>query len=112
MPKVSGYRLRKLMLATWMLLTTAMASAQYPLKFIPVDKDSVFIANTLGLESSFPNRILCNQYINNLTALLMTKGYPSASIDSVWSDSTNAAVKLFVGQAYKLANINIGLIDR
>lgn len=112
MPKVSGYSLRKWILATLMLTVTAMASAQYQLRFIPADKDSVFFVNTLNLQSSFSNRLLCNQYVNNLTATVQAKGYPSASIDSVWFDSTFAVVKLFVGTAYKLASINTGAIDK
>ncbi|MEP6749948.1 MAG: BamA/TamA family outer membrane protein [Bacteroidota bacterium] len=112
MPKVSGYNLGKWILATLMLTITAMASAQYKLKFIPVDKDSAFLVNTLGLQSSFPNRSLCNQYINNLPATLQAKGYPTASVDSVWADSSAAVVKLFTGEAYKLAHINTGSIEK
>jgi len=112
MPKVSGYSLGKWIMAIWMLSITAMASGQYTLKYIPADKDSVFLVNTLGLQSSFSNRLLCTQYINDLTATLQAKGYPSASVDSVWSDSTAASVKLFVGEAYKLAHVNTGSVDK
>lgn len=112
MPKVSGYRLRKWILATLLLTIGAMASAQYHLKFIPVDKDSVFLINTLGLQESFPNRQICAQYINTLTVTLQAKGYPSASVDSVFADSVSSSVKLYIGAAYKLAQINTGSIDK
>jgi outer membrane protein assembly factor BamA len=112
MPKVSGYSLGKLILATLMLMMAAIASAQYQLKFVPVDKDSAFLVNTLGLETSFANRLLCNQYINNLTNTVKAKGYPSASIDSIWTDTSSATVKLFIGGAYRLANINTASIDK
>src|SRR5450432_378449 len=112
MPKVSGYSLGKLVLATLMLMMATIASAQYQLKFVPVDKDSAFLVNTLGLETSFANRLLCNQYINNLTNTVKAKGYPSASIDSIWADTSSATVKLFIGEAYRLANINTASIDK
>lgn len=113
MPKVSGYGVRKWLLAIGLLTVAAVASAQqYRLKFMPVDKDSVFLTSTLGLQSSFSNRLQCNQYIATLTATLQAKGYPTASVDSVWADSSAATVKLYVGEAYKLAHINTGSIDR
>ncbi|MEO5593263.1 MAG: hypothetical protein ABIR15_01815 [Chitinophagaceae bacterium] len=112
MPKVSGYSLRKWILGTLMLTISAMAAAQYQLKILPVDKDSVFIAKTLALQQDFPNRILCTQYIDNLIPDLLTKGYPTASIDSAGYDSTSATVKLFIGEAYKLAYINTASVNK
>jgi outer membrane protein assembly factor BamA len=112
MPKVSGYRLRKWILVTLMLTMGSVASAQYQLKFIPADKDSVFLTQTLGLQTSFSSQILCTQYVFNLAATLQAKGYPTASIDSVWSDSTATSVMLFIGESYKLAHINTGSIDK
>ena len=111
MPKVSGYGLRKWMLGTLLLTIAAVASGQYQLKILPVDKDSVFI-KTLGLQQDFPSRLTCMQYIDNLIPGLQAKGYPSASADSVWFDSTSATIKLFFGETYKLAHINTGTINK
>jgi outer membrane protein assembly factor BamA len=112
MPKVSGYSLRKWILGTLLLTIAAMASGQYQLKILPVDKDAVFITKTLGLQQDFANRLVCTQYINNLPASLFEKGYPSASVDSVGFDSTSATIKLFSGEAYKLAYINTGTVNK
>ena len=111
MPKVSGYGLRKWMLGTLLLTIAAVASGQYQLKILPVDKDSVFI-KTLGLQQDFPSRLTCMQYIDNLIPGLQAKGYPSASADSVWFDSTSATIKLFFGETFKLAHINTGTINK
>ena len=111
MPKVSGYSLGKWILATLMLTIAAMASAQYRLKILPVDKDSLFITKTLELQQDFSNRIVCTQYIINITETLLQKGFPTASIDSIGYDSTSASIKLFVGDAYKLMNINTGAVN-
>src|ERR1700755_646643 len=97
MPKVSGYRLGKLTLLALMLTIASMVSAQYPLKFLPVDKDTVFVTKTLGLQQNFATRLACVEYVNDLIPMLQTKGYTSASIDSVAFDSAAACIKLFFG---------------
>lgn len=112
MPKVSGYRLRKFVLCILMLCLTIMASAQYALKIVPVDKDSVFITGTLGLQTDFASRMACVQYINNLTGNLLEKGYPAASVDSAAFDSASATIKLYIGEAYKLAFINTTAVNK
>jgi len=112
MSKVSGYRLAKWILTAWLLTIATLLSAQYQLKYIPVDKDSSFLFKTLGLQESFANRLLCTQYIGDLDSLLRAKGYPTASIDSIWADSASATVKLFIGDAYKLTQINTSTADK
>ena len=112
MSKLSGYRLAKWILTAWLLTIATLLSAQYQLKYIPVDKDSSFLSKTLGLQESFANRLLCTQYIGNLDSLLRAKGYPTASIDSIWADSASATVKLFIGDAYKLTQINTSPADK
>jgi len=94
-----------------MLLFAFNAHAQYLLKIIPVDKDTSFIINNLGIQTRFTDRISCQQYIVNLPASLQLKGFPAASIDSSWADSANAGIVLFVGEAYKLASINTRSIE-
>src|SRR5437762_6767485 len=112
MSKVSGYSLRKWVLGALMLTTAAAASAQYQLKIFPVDRDSLSsIAKNLGLQQEFPSRLACTEYINKLPAILMEKGYPTASVDSMAFDSASAMVKIFFGQAYRLANINTSSVN-
>jgi len=112
MPKVSGYKLGKWVLVAWMLLITTAASAQYLLKIVPVDRDSSFITKTLGLQTDFPSRLACVAYVNNLPSSLQEKGYPSASIDSIAYDSSQATIKLFVGETYKLAHISTAGVNK
>ncbi|MEP7280227.1 MAG: hypothetical protein ABI813_16390 [Bacteroidota bacterium] len=112
MPKVSVYCLRKWVLSTLALVLTGLAWGQYPLKYIPVDRDTVFLEQTLGLQTNFSSRLVCTQYIDNLITSLQAKGYPTASVDSVWADSTAAAVKLFIGETYTLAHIKVDSPDK
>ncbi len=112
MPKVSRYNGRKWRICLLLLLMGYLGSAQYKLKLQPVDRDTAFLTQTLGLQTNFTGRMYCQQYIDNLTALLQTKGYATASIDSLWVDSSYAFVKLYVGEAYKLAFIDTRAADK
>jgi outer membrane protein assembly factor BamA len=83
------------------------SSAQYPLHIQSVDKDSLFIHKQLGLSSSFKNKDVCAEYIYTLPALLSKKGYLTASVDSIGSDSAGATIRLYVGEAYKWTRIDV-----
>ncbi len=111
MSKVSGYRLAKWLLVALMLAIVSASSAQYQLKILPVDKDTAFI-KTLGLQQDFGNKLLCMQYVNELIPYLQTKGYSTASADSLAFDSTSAAIKLFLGETYKVGFINTSSINK
>lgn len=95
-----------------LLLLPAILSAQYKLGIIPVDKDSLFIQKKLRLETNFRNSTLCMEYVNDLPKLLLSKGYPSASVDSVHYDSLSATLQLFVGEPLQWAKLNIDSADR
>lgn len=112
MAKVSRYSLGKWMLCVVLFLTAGRAGAQYSLRLEGVDKDTVFLTRNLGIQTSFAGRPACMDYINKLPALLQTKGYPTASVDSLWLDSNFAVIKLFVGEAYKLAYVDTRTVDK
>src|SRR6266567_4039363 len=112
MPKVSRYRPGKWMGCFLLLFMACRAEAQYSLRLEGVDKDTLFLTRTLGIQTSFSGRILCMEYIDKLPALLQSKGYPTASVDSLWVDSNFAVVKLFIGEAYKLAHIDTRTVDK
>ena len=81
------------------LLLVTKAQAQYTLNVNYVGKDNAFATAKNKLQTSFSDVIACNTYINNLPALLSSKGYPTASVDSVWSNENNTAtnINLFLG---------------
>ncbi|THU41456.1 hypothetical protein FAM09_04935 [Niastella caeni] len=113
MAKVVVYKLTRLgiVLAVWLVLPYWL-SAQYRLQIKPVDKDSVFIHSTLRLQSNFKNAELAHEYINNLPALLQSKGYAAASIDSVFYDSLEATCSLYVGENFEWALFRVDSADR
>jgi len=96
-----------------------VAQNKYSLIINLVDKDSVLAASspslklqTLSLQSSFSNMSLCSDYIYHLPETLISKGYPAASVDSVYFDSTTANIYLFLGVQYRWAEINTDSVEK
>jgi outer membrane protein assembly factor BamA len=89
------------------LFSSELLSAQnkYDLNVKAVDRDSAFLVNEVGLENTFNSRAACVEYVNRLPSLLQTKGYVTASIDSLVYDSAAAHIVLFLGDAYRWANL-------
>src|ERR1700733_12208140 len=103
MPKLRGYGRTLLLL---LLLSNHGAFAQYRLHIRPVDKDSFFIRQKLAPPPSFKNKTACTDYIFTILPLLQTKGYMTASVDSLHYDSTGATIRLYIGAIYRWARIN------
>jgi outer membrane protein assembly factor BamA len=96
---------------TFLLLSVRLpAQNNYSLYVRCVDKDSTFIINT-GILTSFPSKLACTQYINQLPGNLQSKGYITVSLDSVRYDSASANVVLFAGDIYKWAQIDASQVD-
>jgi outer membrane protein assembly factor BamA len=103
-------RFVSLLLALFLLLPAA-GRAQYLLHVTPVDKDSAFIHNKLGIPPSFKTREACSEYIYNLVPLLQAKGYVTASVDTVIYGAKEAAMRLYLGVAWRWANIDTRRVD-
>jgi outer membrane protein assembly factor BamA len=65
-----------------------------------VDKDTSFNVQALQLQTTFDDVIQCRNYIAAITTALSAKGYPTASVDSIWEDSVSAGIQLFLGRQY------------
>ncbi|OQP66822.1 hypothetical protein A3860_00170 [Niastella vici] len=111
--KVVVYNCTRLgiVLAFW-LVCPFLLPAQYRLHIKPVDKDSLFIYTTLRLQAGFKNADLAREYIANLPALLQSKGYPAASVDSVFKDSLGTVCVLYVGEQFQWAHLQVDSADR
>src|ERR1700679_761969 len=79
-------------------LLAVSSNAQYQLRINYIDKDSSFKPQVLKLQTNFGNRSQCIDYINKIPSQLNSKGYISASVDSVWYDTTFARIKLYLGK--------------
>ncbi len=73
--------------------------------------DTVDVATSLGLETGFEDKIVCTQYIFQLTGFLQKKGFITASVDSIKMDSSMAEVLLFLGRRYLWTKLDISSIS-
>ena len=95
------------LLCVGFLLTVSNSNAQgsknlpYQLNIQFVDKDNSFKAEPLKLQKAFADKALCNAYIQGLTSLLSSKGYPTASVDSIFETDNAATIHLFLGKQYQ-----------
>jgi outer membrane protein assembly factor BamA len=95
------------------LLQGINASAQnkYNLYLRGVDKDSATIVAKTGLQTNFTSRIACEEYVNRLPGYLQSKGYVTASIDSLYFDSGFARMVLFTGEIYLWAQLDAKYVE-
>jgi outer membrane protein assembly factor BamA len=90
-----------------LLLTASNSNAQgnknlpYQLNIQFVDKGNSFNAEPLKLQKAFAGKVLCNAYIQGLTSLLSSKGYPTASVDSIFENENSTTIHLFLGKQYQ-----------
>ncbi len=99
--------LSPVLLCAGILLSVLNSSAQsaknnpYQLEIKLVDKDNSFNLQSLKLQTSFANKTLCSNYVNGLAVLLSSKGYPTASVDSVFESGNTTSIHLFLGKQYQ-----------
>jgi outer membrane protein assembly factor BamA len=110
-PKPRRRRIAHCLLPIAFCLLPFLLPAQYRLQIKPVDKDPAFI-HGLRLQSNFRNEALAQDYIASLPALLQSKGYPAASLDSVYYDSLGAVCSLYVGEPFQWARLHVDSADR
>lgn len=89
-----------------LFFTNAIGQAKYKLYTTCVDKDSAYLAGVTDIPSSFSTRLTCIEFINKLPSILQSKGYVTASLDSIVFDSTFAKAIIYLGQQYKWVNIS------
>ena len=81
------------------------AQYNYKLKARCVDREFSFLVNELGLQTDFISMQACIDYVNKLPGTLQSKGFVTASMDSIVYDSDSARMVLFLGRQYKWARI-------
>jgi outer membrane protein assembly factor BamA len=89
----------------------SFGQTSYTLNVKSADKTPEFLKNEIGLQTEFPSRPVCIDYVNKLPSLLQAKGFVNASLDSIFFDTTSARLVLYIGQQYKWAYINIASAD-
>ncbi|MBK9570642.1 MAG: hypothetical protein IPO53_12545 [Chitinophagaceae bacterium] len=105
------FRLQISVLVSLLLSIYTNAQNKYTLTIRGADKDIAGIVSQTGLQTSFASRENCIDYINKLPGLLQSKGYVTASIDSLHYDSTFARMVLFSGELYRWAQLDARHIE-
>ena len=97
-----------------MVLASMSARSQnhFPLHYNLVDKDSSFKPSQLGLQEDFANQAGCLEYASKIPSLLQAKGFVTASLDSMYFDSTSATAWVYTGQAYQWINLATDSADK
>jgi outer membrane protein assembly factor BamA len=90
---------------------SATAQKGYSVLIKGIDKDSATIVSQTGMQTRFNSRLEFINYLNQLPSLFQTRGYISASIDSLVQDSASARMSIFLGESYRWADVNAAAID-
>ena len=90
----------------------AAPASNFPLKIKFIDKDSSFNPQALRLQTSFYSQTGATDYVNKLPALLATKGYPIASVDSIWSTDTALYAYVYLGTKYNWIKLSTEAIEK
>ncbi|MBK8611446.1 MAG: BamA/TamA family outer membrane protein [Chitinophagaceae bacterium] len=105
-------------LCTGIVLLSVTSQAQsakttnYLLQIQLVDKDNAFNLQPLKLQTRFANRDQCTNYINGLGSFLSAKGYPTASVDSIFEMDDRTVIQLFLGKQYQWIKLTPDGIDK
>lgn len=100
-PAKIRYGLTALLLLQILLVT---AQSNHQLTIIPVDS-TAGLSQSLQLQTGFATKDDCNIYIDQLIPSLHSKGYITASIDSMVQDTAATRIWLFTGGLYKWASV-------
>jgi outer membrane protein assembly factor BamA len=94
------------------LITESVAGQKvYRLSAKPVDRDETYLKNEVGLQQEFSSRLACIDYVNKIPALLQSKGFVTASVDSVLFDTASAKLVIYLGRQYTWTRINTTAAD-
>jgi outer membrane protein assembly factor BamA len=88
-----------------------LAQQNYHLRIECGDKNCDSLVKVLQFEQNFTGYPACRDYIDKIIPSLQSKGYITASIDSLQFDSTGAAIKLFAGELYQWRSLDTRKTD-
>src|SRR5437868_10232551 len=87
-------------------------AGNYQLHIHFIDKDKSFDPQPLKLQTTFTESRGCASYVNALPSLLSSKGYPTASVDSIEVGADHTDIQLFLGKQYRWIKLTPGNIDK
>jgi outer membrane protein assembly factor BamA len=92
------------LIAAFLLLTVIRVNGQqYKVAYFPSEGSPAYV--NPGLQESFESKTEASTYLARLPFLLQSKGYITASVDSLSIDSLKANVYLYLGKLYSWGTI-------
>ncbi|MEO8568912.1 MAG: hypothetical protein ABI419_07245 [Ginsengibacter sp.] len=98
-------------LLLFLFVSNIFCQKKYTVQYILSGKDTSYKIQKPELKTIFDDEETASTYINSLPGILLSKGFPAASVDSVKYDSTSAIAQLYLGEQFKWAEINTDSID-
>jgi outer membrane protein assembly factor BamA len=95
----------------FLVTNSVFCQKKYSVEYFFTGKDTLYSPHQPDLKNSFDTKEDAQSYLNQLPQTLHLKGFAAASIDSVFFDSTNARVKIYLGQKFKWAKISVDSLD-
>ena len=77
-----------------------------------LEKNAAAKFTKLGLQTTFASKEMCSEYIFKIPGILSSKGYPTASVDSVFYTAAATHIILYTGEPYKWIEVNTDSIDK
>lgn len=107
--------LRRFVICVFLIMflfpATVFSQKNYTVQYISAAKDTSSEIQQFNFKTIFDTRASAEIYINKLPEMLLNRGFPTASVDSVFYDSTGAKVKLYIGEKYQWAQISTDSIE-
>ncbi len=95
----------------FLFLPNVFCQKKYTVQYLLYGKDTSYKIQKPELKTIFDDEETASTYISSLPGILLSKGFPAASVDSVKYDSTFAVAQLYLGEQFKWAQINTDSID-
>lgn len=92
-------------------LLTAAVHAQKTCRLVITQVDTASKLKGVEVKTTFPSKPACEQYVQQLPGMLMAAGYISASVDSMYSDSSSVYLQLFLGKKYIWDDVRVNEED-
>ncbi|MEI8060057.1 MAG: hypothetical protein WCG67_07865 [Ferruginibacter sp.] len=64
------------------------------------------------MQTLFTDITTCQLYINKLNVVLTNKGFPAASVDSIWENFDTTHINLFLGSQYLWIKLGVDNIEK
>lgn len=101
----------KFFLLIFLLPGNIFCQKKYEVQYILSGKDTSYKIQQFDLKTVFETKSLAEIYISKLPLVILSKGFPASSLDSIFYDSARARVKIYLGEKYKWVQISTDSID-